>query len=218
MADRLRGSGKPFALGCAIGLLILSLVRASKVLSFSLPIWMVVSADRPEVRDLSFTERHSVEFSRELVLARRLQPLVERIYAAKGSPVSIMSGQAGAFPYYLAQSIPGKFRFIDALSIVTRDVSDCVKKTPGIRVDNTGYGIWVTPRELFAKCPTLEPDIVFEPNGSRFDAVLDTGQYTFVGSQDLGASVNSWFERPRREVQYLAVRKPYFYLAENALR
>src|SRR5439155_19217475 len=61
---------------------------------------------------------------RDLVVAARLDEIIQSIQSRRPGPLTILSSQMGLICYYTAFSHYGQVRFIDLRALVTRDFTD----------------------------------------------------------------------------------------------
>jgi hypothetical protein len=140
-------------------------------------------------RGFSFFELASKVHLRDTSTSAELVDLVGAIRAAKPDrPILIMSAQAGMVPYHAFAKHYRALRFLDTLSITTRDFLRCL---PRSKLQGRGALGTQLPFERYfaeeaaidAACGTRRPDIVFGLGHRGLEPLLERNGYTLVFRQ-----------------------------------
>lgn len=94
----------------------------------------------------------------------RLRTAVERIYATKGRPVTILSGQAGMVMFHVAGQMREKVRFLDLRGLTDRAFEDVAEQ---LAIAHTPLGLEWTYEDFFVIAkdrdePRFRPDLMFD--------------------------------------------------------
>jgi hypothetical protein len=204
LAPRVRRAASGLAL--AFELLVLS--RTATAPGHSLALWFELPTAS---RAYPFFVRRNISHLRDAAFMPEMRAAVRRALASKGVPVTLLSGQAGYLVYQLGKEFFGQMRFVDRVSLVTRDLENC----PLLSGKPTDVGFSLASTEplfdpssqVHETCGLPMPDIVFD-NGRRqlYDFMMRSGRYDVIfeeGTEMLppGAAVAA-----SRTYQYLAIR------------
>jgi hypothetical protein len=184
------------------------LARTAAEPTLSIPIWYDVPFAE---RGLPFAVRHNVPHLRDASFAPAVHLAIATALATRAAPLTVLSGQAGYVAYYLGQRWFGKIRFVDRVSLVTRDLEDCPLLAG--RTTDVGYSL-LTTQPLFDPaspvhdaCHVPLPDIVFD-NGRRqlYDYMMQSRRYRVVYEEGTEMLPPDLALAASRTYQYLAVR------------
>jgi hypothetical protein len=119
----------------------------------------------PAAVDFSFSELANRAHRRDARLLGPMLGLMRSLKPTEGSPITLMSGQAGMVPYYVFREFYGRARFIDLYSLTTTEVLPCI---PSKHRKHEVQGVHISPAyvidhadEMDQACGVRRPHIVF---------------------------------------------------------
>jgi hypothetical protein len=193
--------------GAAVAYELLVLGRTATMPGLALPLWL----DVPQAnRAYPFFVRHNVPHLRDAAFLPAIRAAVSHTLATEPR-VTILSGQAGYVVSHLGEAYFGRLRFLDRVSLVTRDLEDCPLLT-GTTTD-VGFSITSTAplfdpaSRVHEECGLPLPDVVFD-SGRRelFASMLASGAYRVVFEEGTEMLPPGSALTAARTYQYLGVR------------
>jgi hypothetical protein len=164
------------------------------------PAWPMDMEQWGSGEGLPFTERYNRVHLRDVVPLAALRGAVSEVFARKGTPVTVLSQQAGMMAYHLAVSHSGRFRFIDLVGLCTADFTGCPVTAgrgngPGGLNMDLGY-LFSDWERIHRVCGIPKPDIVYgldEADGRLQAGLLRHGYRVHHCQAGLMPAPGPWF-------------------------
>jgi hypothetical protein len=130
-----------------------------------LPLW-AFERTADQLPEFSWLEYLNAEHHRDIPAIVALRDVVDQLRDGRGRPVSILSGQLGMVPYYVARTHGGDIRLLDRFALSTTDFASC-PVTSGLPRDSFGlrldYASFMRSRaDLREICGLGDPDVIFD--------------------------------------------------------